>query len=86
MSINRTPEERLAELISALPPAPRGWVEAAAELPAARAGLDQIVARAEEDAAFRKELIADLEATLAREGLEPNRPLIDELRRFLSDH
>ena len=82
---NRYDEERLADLLSALPPAPEGWVQAAAELPLARPELDQIVARAEADAAFRAALIADLEATLAREGIEPARPLLDELRRFLGD-
>jgi hypothetical protein len=82
---NRYHEERLADQLAQLPPAPQGWVEAAAELPAARAELDQIVARAEADAAFRAALIADLDATLAREGYEPVRPLLDELRRILSD-
>ena len=74
-------EDRLSELIAALPPAPEAWVRAAQELPAARAGLDEIVARAEADAEFRVALIADLEATLAREGYEPDRPLVEELRR-----
>ena len=77
-------EDRLGELISALPPAPEGWVQAAKELPFARRDLDAIVARAEADAAFRQALIADLEATLAREGYEPDRPLVDELRRRFS--
>jgi hypothetical protein len=77
-------EDRLGELISALPPAPEGWVQAAKELPFARRDLDEIVARAEADAAFRQALIADLEATLAREGYEPDRPLVDELRRRLT--
>ena len=74
-------EERLAELIRALPPAPEGWVRAAQELPFAR--LDEIVARAEADAAFRAALIADLETALAREGFEPSPPLVHELRRRL---
>jgi hypothetical protein len=74
-------EDTLSELIAALPPAPQAWVRAAQELPFARAGLDEIVARAEADAEFRTALIADLEATLAREGYEPERPLVDELRR-----
>jgi hypothetical protein len=77
-------EDRLAELIAALPPAPEAWVRAAQELPFARRELDQIVARAEADAVFRQALIADLEATLAREGYEPDRPLVDELRRRYS--
>jgi hypothetical protein len=54
-------EERIAELLRLLPPAPRGWVRAAQELPLARLGLDAIVRRAEEDAAFRARLVADLE-------------------------
>ena len=74
-------EDRLAELIAALPPAPEAWVCAAQELPVARSQFDGIVARAEADAEFRLALIADLEATLAREGYEPERPLIDALRR-----
>ena len=77
-------EDRLAELIAALRPAPEGWVQAAKELPFARRDLDEIVARAETDAAFQQALIADLEATLAREGYEPDRPLVDELRRRFS--
>ena len=75
------PEDRLAELIAVLPPAPEGWVRAAKELPFAKRDLDEVVARAEADAAFRQALIADLEATLAREGYEPDRPLVDALRR-----
>jgi hypothetical protein len=74
-------EDRLAELIAALPPAPEAWVRAAQELPFARRELDQIVARAEADAAFREALIADLEATLAREGYEPTPGTVEELRR-----
>ena len=74
-------EDRLAELIGALPPAPQAWVQAAQELPLARTELDEIVARAEADAEFRRALIADLEATLAQEGYDPERPLLDELRR-----
>ena len=66
-------EQRLAELIKALPPAPQAWVEAAQELPLARERLDDIVARAEADLAFRDALIADLEATLKLEGYEPGR-------------
>jgi hypothetical protein len=76
-------EHRLAELIKALPPAPEAWVEAAQELPLARGQLDDIVARAEADLAFRDALIADLEATLELEGYEPGSISIDELRRRL---
>jgi hypothetical protein len=76
-------EDKLAQLIAALPPAPEAWVRAAQELPFARRELDQIVARAEADAEFRRALIADLEATLAREGFEPAPSTVEELRRHL---
>ena len=73
-------EERIAELLRALPPAPEGWVRAAQELPLARMGLDEIVRRAEEDAAFRARLVADLEGALAAEGIEPAPQLLDAVR------
>jgi hypothetical protein len=78
--------ERLARLIGMLPPAPQGWVRAAQELPAARRGLDEIVERAEADVAFRRTLLADLEAALLAEGYEPERLVLDELRRRLADN
>lgn len=76
-------EERLAELLRALPPAPQGWVHAARDLPAARAGLDALVERAEQDAGFRQELVADLERALRAAGVEPRRDVVDHLRRRL---
>ena len=78
-------EERLGELLRLLRPAPVGWLDAAQELPAARRVLEDIVARAEADAAFRKAAIADLEAALEREGVEVDPRLVDELRRNLSE-
>jgi hypothetical protein len=78
-------EERLAELLTALPPAPQGWVQAAQELPLARRELDEIVERAVADAQFREALIADLESALAAAGYTPEPRLITALRaRFLS--
>jgi hypothetical protein len=85
--VTRTPqfdEERLAELLRTLPPAPQAWIKAAQELPLARAEYDEIVARAEADAAFRTALIADLEAALAQEGYEPSEHLLHELRERLA--
>lgn len=76
-------EERIGELLRVLRPAPEGWVRAAQELPGARRSLDEIVARAEADLEFRQALVADLEATLALEGYEPDRRALDELRRRL---
>jgi hypothetical protein len=78
-------EERLAELLRSLRPAPTGWVEAAKELPAARRSLEDLVERARADAELRKTVILDLEAALEREGVEPIRPFVEELRRQLSD-
>jgi hypothetical protein len=76
-------EERVAELLRRLPPAPRGWVAAAQELPRSRERLDEIVTRAEADAAFRRQVLADLSAALELAGVEPAPPLLDELRRRL---
>lgn len=81
--MSRYAEERLAELLRALPPAPAGWVEAAKELPLARRELDEIVARARADAEFRKALIADLEAALEAAGYEPDPRIIEALRTEL---
>jgi hypothetical protein len=83
--VNRFPEERLAELLRLLPPAPRGWVEAAQELPLARRGLDRIVARAEADDRYRRAVIEDLEAALAEEGIEPDPQLVEALRKRFSE-
>jgi hypothetical protein len=78
-------EERLARLIGMLPPAPDAWVQAAQELPSARRGLDQLVARAEADAAFRAAVLADLESALQAEGVEPQPRIVEKLRRRLVD-
>jgi hypothetical protein len=86
MSSNRPPdEETLAELLRQLPPAPEGWVRAAQELMQTRRELDQILALAEADASFRRELIADLEAALDQAGWEPAPRLVCELRARLGD-
>ena len=73
-------EERLAQLIRALPPAPEPWVRSAQELPFVRAELDEIVARAEADAEFRARLVADLDAALEAEGYERAPRVVEELR------
>jgi hypothetical protein len=78
-------EERLGVLLRILRPAPTGWVRAAQELPAVRRTLDDIVARAEADLAFRSALIADLEQALAAEGYEPDRRILNELRDRLTE-
>ena len=77
-------EERIAELIAALPPAPAGWVQAAVELPAARAAIDQLVTLALADSAARQEILADLEAAARQAGVEPRPELLDLIRVRLS--
>lgn len=77
-------EERLAELLRRLPPAPGAWVEAAQVLPFVRLDVDEIVLRAEADEAFRQALVADLERALAEAGYEPAAPLVNALRERLS--
>src|SRR5215471_724631 len=59
IEMNGFDDEQVGRLLRLLPPAPEGWVRAAQELPAARAMLDELVARAEQDAAFRLQLMAD---------------------------
>ena len=76
-------EERIAGLLGVLRPAPRGWVEAAAELPRLRSMLDGLVARAESDAAVRATVIADLETALEDAGVEPTPRTVAELRARL---
>ena len=78
-----TPEERIAELLRALPTPPPGWVEAAKELPTARRELDTIVERIERDAQFRALVQANLEEALRGEGVEPTPAVVALLRRRL---
>jgi DNA-binding transcriptional regulator YdaS (Cro superfamily) len=86
MSDDATPEEQLAALLALLPPAPQAWVDAAAQLPAARAQIDTIVERAEQDTAYCARLVADLEQALAAEGIESTPALRHELtRRLISE-
>ena len=77
-------EERLAQLLHELPPAPPGLVAAAQELPHARRELDRIVELATTDAEFRRALIEDLEAALRAQGVEPDPIAVAELRRRLT--
>jgi hypothetical protein len=83
--MNSYDEERIGRLLRLLPPAPEGWVLAAQELPAARAVLDELVARAEQDAAFRLTLQADLERAVAQAGYEPSPFVVSRLRLLLEE-
>jgi DNA-binding transcriptional regulator YdaS (Cro superfamily) len=83
MADERSPEERLAALLALLPPAPEAWLEAARQLPAARAQIDGIVERAERDAVYRARVVSDLEQALAASGIAPSEVLRRELARRL---
>jgi hypothetical protein len=78
-------EIAIASLLRELPRPPEAWIRAAQELPAARAALDDLVARAEADARLREEVLADLEGALRREGVEPDRRNVAALRARLAD-
>jgi hypothetical protein len=78
-------EERLAELLGALPAAPAAWVQAAKELPLARRQLDEIVELAYADAEFRVQLLADLESALTSAGYEPDAALVEAVRARLPE-
>jgi hypothetical protein len=75
--------ERIGALLGSLKPAPAAWVRAAQELPFSR--LDEIVARAEADEAFRRALVADLEAALEAEGYERDPLFLEALRDRLGE-
>jgi hypothetical protein len=85
VSENDYDELRLAELIAALPPAPAAWVTAAQEFPLAFRSLDGIVERARKDLEYRRAVIADLEGALAETGVEPDRRLVESLRRKVAE-
>ena len=76
-------EERIAELLQLLPPAPESWVAAAKQLPAARAAMDALVARAEADAELRSRVVAELDAAIRAEGIESQQRIVEALRRRL---
>lgn len=69
-------EERLGELLAALPPAPAGWVAAAKALPAARRALAELE--------FELSAGGDLEAQLHAAGFEPDPALVEAVRRQLT--
>jgi hypothetical protein len=79
----RPTEERLAVLLAELPPAPEDWVAAAQELPAARRALAELEERILDGAEDRAQVSADLEAALARAGIESTPPLAAAVRRGL---
>lgn len=78
-------EERLAALIALLPPPPTHWVQAAVEVPRARAAIDELVARAISDQQLRQTILADLEEALRDAGVDPRPDVTKSLRARLSE-
>jgi hypothetical protein len=76
-------EERLGELLSALPPAPERWVQAAKQLPLVRERVNRIVERAEADDEYRRKVVADPEAALEEADVVAHSETIEILRREL---
>jgi DNA-binding transcriptional regulator YdaS (Cro superfamily) len=77
-------EERIAELIALMAPPPPSWIQAAVELPSARAAIDELIARATADQQLRQAILADLEEALRGAGVEPRPELQESLRARLS--
>jgi hypothetical protein len=78
-------EEKLGEILSALPPAPEAWVRAAQNLPFARDGLEEIVERAEADEDYRRRAIEDPKAVLEEADVVAHADTVEILRRRLDD-
>jgi hypothetical protein len=78
-------EEKLGELLSALPPAPEAWVKAAKELPLAFQRLDEIVERARADEEYRRRVVADPETVLEEADVVAHSETIEIIRRRLDD-
>jgi hypothetical protein len=84
MTVNPSDDERVAGLLALLRPAPERAVLAAQELPLIGGTVDGIVERAQQDEAFRRALIADLESTLEAEGHDLGRTGTELLRHRLT--
>jgi hypothetical protein len=78
-------EEKLGELLSALPPAPETWVRAAQNLPLERQGLYEIVERAESDDDYRRRVIEDPAAALEEADVVAHADAIEILRKRLEE-
>ena len=76
-------EEKLGELLSALPPAPDDWVKAAQDLPLMRDGLDQIIERADSDEDYRRRVIEDPASALEEADVVAHADAVEILRKRL---
>jgi hypothetical protein len=78
-------EEQLGELLSALRPAPRAWVEAAKALPLARQRLEEIVERARADDTYRRRVFANPHRVLEEADVVAHAENIEIIRRRLDE-
>lgn len=76
-------EEKLGEILSALPPAPEAWVKAAQDLPLKRQRLDEIVERADADEEYRRRVIENPVAALEEADVVAHADEVEILRRRL---
>ena len=76
-------EEKLGEILSALPPAPKAWVRAAKDLPLMQQGLAEIVQRAENDEEYRRRVIENPVAVLEEAEVVAHVDAVEILRRRL---
>ncbi len=76
-------EEKLGEILSALPPAPEAWVKAAQELPRMQESLAQIVERADADEDYRRRVIENPVAALEEADVVAHADAVEILRRRL---
>ena len=81
--MTRYDEERLGDLLTALPPAPEAWVRAAQEIPRTEQGVHEIVERAETDEDFRRHVVEDPEAALEEADVVAHANVVEMLRRRL---
>ncbi len=79
-------EEQLGDLLSALPPAPEAWVEAAKNAPFARRQLEEILERARADEEFRRRLVADPERALEEADVVAHAENIEIIRKRLDNN
>jgi hypothetical protein len=79
-------EEKLGDLLSALPPAPEAWVKAAKELPLARRRLEEIVERARADEDYRRRVVADPERVLEEADVVAHAENIEIIRKRLDEN
>jgi hypothetical protein len=78
-------DEDIAELLSALPPAPAAWVAAALEIPRTHRELEDVMRRVEADEEFRRAVLADIETALRRFGYTADPDAVEALRRRIRD-